>query len=262
MKLFKLFSLFLLAVLSSCEINQDLIPENGTLTLDEVRAVLKGQLYTPEGKLKSVNTYQFEFERHVGRQDWYYDNTGKVILTLDISENDTSGVSLYIYDGSGLLVQRKSYQKRNGDFENDGSVFYEYDGNGKLVRELNKDKKLIRSHSYNERGLLVLTQYGENQDMEKEIYEYDELDRIIKYIYMGGGESPILVYYYRYNSLNQLEAKETYGSGSTEREDVFQYFYNESGQLVKEKEFYPQFNFQPWLKKTYEYYTGSDITKN
>lgn len=260
-KYIQIFNLFLIT-LSSCEINQEIDPEIDPIVLDDVKGVLKGDLYTPEGKLKRIDSYQFEFENHVGRQDWYYDETDKVVLTLGISENDTSGVSLYIYDGSGLLVQRKSYQKRNGDFEYDGSVFYEYDGNGKLVRELNKEKKLIRSHSYNDKGLLVLTQYGENQDMEKEIYEYDEFDRIFKYTYIGGGESPILLYYYRYNSLNQLEAKEAYGLGSTEREDAFQYFYNDRGQLVEEKEFYPQWDFVPKFRKVYEYYTGNNISKN
>lgn len=254
--------IFFLISLSSCEVNQEIDPEIDPIILDEVREVLKEELYKPEGKLKSIDSYQFEFENHVGRQDWYYDETGKVILTLGTYENDTSGVSLYIYNGSGLLVQRKSFQKRNGDFEYEGSMFLEYDGNGKLVRELNRGKKLIRSHSYNEKGLLVLTQYGENQDMEKEIYEYDEFDRLFKYTLIGGGDSPILLYYYRYNSLNQLEAKEAYGLGSSEREDAFQYFYNDSGQLIEEKEYYPQWGFEPTFRKTYEYYPRTEFSGN
>ena len=257
----QIFTIFLIT-LSSCEINQEINQEIEPIALDEVRELLKGKLFTPEGKLKSIDSYQFEIESHVGRQDWYYDETGKVVLTLGINENDTSGVSLYFYNSSGLLVQRKSYQKRNGDFEYDGSVFLEYDGNGKLVKELNKDKKLIRSHSYNEKGLLVLTQYGENQDMEKEIYEYDEFDRIFKYTYIGGGESPILLYYYRYNSLNQLEAKEAYGLGSSIREDAFRYFYNDSGQLIEEREYSPQWGFEPRFRKIYEYYPKTLISEN
>ncbi|WP_194976002.1 hypothetical protein [Aquiflexum lacus] len=260
-KYIQILTLFLIS-LSSCEINQEIDPEIDPMNLDEVREVLKGHLYTPEGKLKSINSYQFEFDIHVGRQDWYYDESGKVVLTSGTYENDTTGVSLYFYNGSGLLVQKKSFYKRNGDFEYVESVFLEYDENGRIVRELNSEKKLIRSHTYNESGLLVLTQYGENQDMEKEIYEYDEFDRIFKYTYMGGGESPILLYYYRYNSLNQLEAKEAYGLGSTEREDAFQYFYNDRGQLVEEKEFYPQWDFVPKFRKVYEYYTGNNISKN
>jgi hypothetical protein len=241
-KSFHFFTILLISVLS-CEVSNEVGPEVDPINLNEVREILKEKLYTPEGKLKHIDSYQFEFESHVGRQDWYYDETGKVVLTLGISENDTTGVSLYFYNGSGLLVQKKSFYKRNGYFEYVESVFMEYDENGWLVRELNSDKKLIRSHSYNGSGLLVLTQYGENQDMEKEIYEYDEFDRVLKYTYIGGGVSPIPLYYYRYNSLNQLEAKEAYGLGSNIREDAFRYFYNDSGQLIEEKEYYPQWGF-------------------
>ncbi|MFD2037337.1 hypothetical protein ACFSKL_21240 [Belliella marina] len=262
MKLIKIFPLLFLATFSGCEINSDLDLENAALILSDVREILKGELHTPDGKLKSIDSYQFESENHVGRQDWYYDETGKVVMTLGISENDTSGVSIYIYNGSGLLVQRKSFQKINGDFEYDASIFLEYDGNGKLISELNSDKKLIRNHSYNENGLLVLTQYGENQNMEKEIYEYDEFDRVLKYTYIGGEDSPILLFYYRYNSLNQLEAKEAYGPGSSEREDAFQYFYNDSGQLIEEKEYYPEWGFEPRFRKTYKYYPGTEVSGN
>lgn len=260
-KYIQILTLFLIS-LFSCEITQKIEPGVDPMFLDEVRDVLKGELFTPKGKLKSIDSFQFEFENHVGRQDWYYDESGKVVLTSGTNENDTTWVSLYFYNGSGLLVQKKSFQKRDGDFEYVGSIFLEYDVNGKLVRELNRDKKLIRSHSYNEKGLLVLTQYGENQDMEKEIYDYDEFDRVFKYTLIGGGDSPILLYYYRYNSLNQLEAKEAYGLGSSIREDAFRYFYNESSQLIEEKEFYPEWGFEPRFRKTYTYYPGTEVSGN
>lgn len=260
-KYIQILTLFLIS-LSSCVVNQEIDPEIDPMNLDEVGEVLKGKLYTPEGKLKSIDSFQFEFDSHVGRQDWYYDESGKVVLTSGTYENDTTGVSLYFYNGSGLLVQKKSFYKRNGDFEYVESVFLEYDENGRIVRELNSDKKLIRSHTYNESGLLALTQYGENQDMEKEIYEYDEFDRVLKYTYIGGGVSPILLYYYRYNSLDQLEAKEAYGLGSSIREDAFQYFYNDLGQLIEEKEYYPQWDFEPRFRKIYTYYPGTEVSGN
>ncbi len=109
-----------------------------------------------------------------------------------------------------------------------------------------------------------MTISGVDQEGEKYVYEYDEYNRVSKMTWWGAGESPIMEYFYRYNVLGQLEAKETWSrsDGGEPKRDAFQYFYNDKGQLIEEKEFYPQWGFEPRYRKTYDYYLEDEVNQN
>jgi YD repeat-containing protein len=84
-------------------------------------------------------------------------------------------------------------------------------------------------------------------------YIYGEDNRIIIEIFLDSSDTSV-TYYYRYNEKGQLEAKEIEdiaGQG-----DAFQYFYDEAGRLVEEKEFVPSYGFPLSVIVEYKYYSN------
>lgn len=248
-----------LLALFACEsevVNADL-----TVPIDEVQKVLKSELFTPPGKLKSVYVYEFEFERYSGRQDRYYDRLGRLAVTLGINGTDTAGVALYSYNATGLLDQIDGYELKNESYVLMSTSYFKYDEKGRVFQVLGTDRKLIATHYYDDVDRLVLKKYGENQDAEQELYEYDHQGRISKFTYMGY-DSPIRVLFHHYDDNGMLFAKKTYIGPSLETREMYKYFYDDSNRLVKELEFYPQFDFVQLYKKIYEYYPQSQLSGN
>jgi hypothetical protein len=168
-----------------------------------------------------------------------------------------------------MQVLMQDYYMENGKHQKLGSYTYTYDAEGNLLSVHSgidtNIRRLIYTNYYDENGLLVLTQYqyGEDQQGEKYVFGHDEKKRVSSLTWWGAGESPIMEYFYRYNEMDLLEAKETwFGTldGDPMR-DAFQYFYNEKSQLIEEKEFYPHMGFVPRFRKTFEYYPELGVTQ-
>ncbi|GAB3234045.1 hypothetical protein J0A67_20560 [Algoriphagus aestuariicola] len=256
------FSLF--SGLCSCEINQRVDPAiNEPENLNEVRTLLKDQLFTPTGKLRSRDQYQSDENGLHFRSDFYYSQSGDIALTIGIyeggdsggifgfSEGDTTGATTYHYTAD-RLTEEKSFNLKNGEFTLSGALTYSYTDSGKLFQILNDKKEPITTHYYNEKGLLTSKKYGKNQDMEVDEFSYNDQDQVILHVQSSLG-TPLFEHYFRYDSKGRLVAKETW-SMPNDKENVFQYFYNDQDQLIKELEFYPQWGFTQRFKRIYSYY--------
>lgn len=265
-----LFTVVLLG-LYACDISQtdDADIEDPQLK-NEVRSLLEGKLFTPLDKLKSSDIFQSDENGIHFRNHFFYDQNDVLTISLGIyqgghqgnpwfSPGDTTGATTYHYH-SGKLIQEKSFDYKNGVFVQVDDKNYVYDKQNKLFQILNSRKEPVVTHHYNDKGLLQFKKYGINQDRELDEFFYNDQDQQIKHIYWGGN-TPIFEHFYRYDSNGRLVAKETW-SGPNKKEDVFQYFYNEKDQLVKELEFYPQWNFEDRFKRLYTYYSEKEVSGN
>lgn len=251
------FPLFLVG----CQLSEesDPVAEN----FQELRKALRENLHTPLGELKRILSYQGQFS---GRSDYYYDQNDNVSLIFMLNEagNDTSSVRLYLYDELGKLIKENSYIVVKEGYKLGAIKNYLYDEHGKLIQIVNAENENIFKNHFNEKGQLIKTELGNHSEVEFYLYEYDDQNRISKFQWMGGGSSPIMEYFYRYNEKGLLEAKEAGAPiqvpDGEQRKDAFKYFYNDKDQLIHESEYYPQWDFTLWKVKKYEYYTIEEIT--
>jgi hypothetical protein len=97
------------------------------------------------------------------------------------------------------------------------------------------------------------------------LYDYDDENRVTRFRWVGpiGDDFAIHDYYYRYDNQNRLESKVTRTgiAPSEPMKEVFEYFYNEKGQLVEEKEYYPEMGYPLRYRKVYEYYPDLEVTQ-
>ncbi len=262
-----LFFVLLSISLAGCELGQEIeLAAEKPVALDEVKAVLDGELFTPPGKLKSIYYYEFEIERLNHRQDWYYNEHGQEIFTVGIrSANDTSRVTLHGYNALGNQISERSFEIVDNRYKWFSTKLYFYDDSGKLSQRFDQnpfDKRLVATYHYNDKGLLELVQF----DSQRYLYDYDDENRVIRFRWVGpiGDDYAIHDYYYRYDNQNRLESKVT-GTGIAPGEpmkEVFEYFYNEKGQLVEEREYYPEMGYPLRYKKVYEYYLDGEVNRN
>ncbi|MEB2778172.1 hypothetical protein SYJ56_22875 [Algoriphagus sp. D3-2-R+10] len=250
----------------SCEVNEAEEPVvEEVLNKDYPLILLQSDLFTPPGQIRSIDFSQFEFERHISRTDLYYDKDGNNILSIGINMTepsegqnfaklDTIGATVYIYELDQLLEEH-NYDFRNGNFGISGSRTYSFDDLGRRYQEFDQNEVLRATYFYNDSGQLESKKYGENQEMEWDQFIYDDQDRLLRQVYWGSGDAPLRDFYYRYNALGKLEAKETWELGSDSRKDAFQYFYNGENQLVEEIEYDPNFGFIQLMKKEYSYFS-------
>lgn len=237
---------------------------NDALDENHPETLLQSELFTPPELLKSIDFFQFEFERHISRTDLYYDKEGSNILSIGInmaeptegqnsSEFDTIGATVYIYE-LGRLLEEHYYNFGNGDFSIYGSKTYSFDDLDRRYQEFDQNELLLATYFYNDSGQLESKKYGKNQEMEWDQFIYDDQGKLSRQVYWGSGDAPLKDYYLRYNALSKLEAKETWELGSDSRKDAVQYFYNGQNQLVEEIEYDPNFGFTQLMKKRYTYF--------
>lgn len=256
----KLLMITLLGVVG-CQLSEESDPM--VESFPELRKALRENLNTPLGELKTVLSYQGHF---LGRLDHYYDQNDKISLIFVLNEagNDTSSVRFYLYDELGKLITENSYFVVEEGYKLGAIKNFRYDEHGRLIQIVNAENENIFKNHFNEKGQLIKTELGKHSEVEFYIYEYDDQNRISKFQWMGGGSSPIMEYFYRYNEKGLLEAKEAGAPIQVpdveQRQDAFKYFYNEKDQLILEREFYPQWDFTLWKVKKYEYYTVEEVT--
>lgn len=244
------FSLFLLAILS-CQ-NEENPVDSNSLEREELKEFLNGQLVTPNGELARIFTFAGNQDAFQYRQDLYYDEFGKKILTVNLNhESDTLGANIFFYDNLGRLETKKSFEYQNGDFEWTGNLVSTFDSNGTVesIHTLTPDNltpKFRLRNIYDEEGLLLITEFS-----DKERYEYSYQGNLPISRQHIIGESVYMEFTYRYNNKEKLEAKETQLNGGG---DAFQYFYNAAGKLIEDRENSPQWDYTLVLKKVYEYY--------
>jgi hypothetical protein len=253
-RIYHIFALLVFLV-SSCEFGQ---PEQEPI-FDEVKLALFGTLFTPEGKLKSKYDFQ-EFHIPLGRMDYYYDELGKLKLSVGIKpNNDSSSVFLYDYDQHGNQVAVNVYFKEEGKYILSSKTLKEYDEMGRIISEKNSGSVAKRTYLYDEAGFLITIIFaGDLTGGECHLFYPDDQNRTARMVWGNciEGDTPIMEYFYWYNEKGLLEAKETW-DGPSSKKDAFQYFYNELNQMIEEKEYYPQWGFVPRNRSTYEYYTTS-----
>lgn len=263
MKFIRVFStVSILLALFSCEsevVNTDL-----TMQMDDVQKALQSELLTPPGKLKCK--YEFElFDNLIWRLDHYYDTEGKLTLSVQlIDEQDTGSVFLYDYDSKGRQISESWYDLKDGKYVLWQKLKKFYDQNGNLDFETIIEGVPARSYTYGPDGKLWKILMGDAKNGDCHIFDYGDDGRVSTMTWgdCAGASSPIMKYHYRYNVLGLLEAKEALQTGAIQREDAFQYFYNEKGQLIEEKEYYPQYGFVPRARRTFDYFPETSLSGN
>ena len=220
--------------------------------------------FDPVGSLKSVEEFVSESESKWFRRDFYYDEDGKTLFSLEVrtadwdgfkkvTPGDTLGAIFYVYE-QGKLSKELNCTVLNGQFTKVDSLVHTFDSMGRRFQEIDASGKIRVTYHYNDSNQVVFKKFGENQEREYCEYEYDELGKLSREIYWGAGDSPIMDYYFRYKGSGLLEAKETWALGTDGKGDVVKYFYNEQNQLVEALEFDSNFGFVQTLKKVYDYY--------
>ena len=231
-------------------------------TLSELYQVLNSDLHQPEDSLIQIRHYYSE-EGEVDRtQDYYYDRTGKQALVVaKTAHADTLGMSIFKYDESGKLTQRINFTKQDGLTAWDSSVEYVYNSEN-LETEIYHlrppmSKSLLAQKVYNPSNQLIEVRFG----TEAYVYDYNEqgLTATEKWILLDSPSQPLNIFFYRYDSLDRLIAKEVYVNADIpKREDAFQYDYNESGKLKEEREFETRFGYSLKERKEFVYQIPND----
>lgn len=242
---------FFLQFLLSCQ-NEENPAANNSLEQEELKGILNGQLSIPSGELARIFTFAGNEDAIQHRQDLYYDEFGKKILTVNLNhKSDTLGANIFFYDNLGRLETKKSFEFLNGDFEWTGNLVSTFDSNGTMetiytISLENSIPQFRLRNIYDEEGLLLITEFSDEERYE---YSYEGNSPIRKQHIIG--EDVYLEFTYRYDNQEKLEAKETQLNGGG---DAFQYFYDSTGKLIEDRENSPQWDYALVLKKVYEYY--------
>ncbi|KEO72777.1 hypothetical protein [Anditalea andensis] len=236
--------------------------------LKEVRSILQGERFEPPGKLHTISQFAGESESSLmGYTQLFYNQNGQEVLMLGFTaQNDTMRVLLKNLDPDGKKIEECLYRHPNwaGNMDEmkwSRTNYFIYDESGRVIEEefdnKSNEKQPYKVYHYNERGLAEEIEIIHNSKLEERwILEYDGEERLIKESWwFPSAESPHTEFFYKYNENNLLEAKETWTiSLNPELEDVFQYFYDDQGRLIEEKEYYPHGGFSLLYRRTYEYH--------
>jgi len=226
-------------------------------TLSALNQVLTPDLQQPGDSLIQIRHY-YSKEGEVDRtQDYYYDRTGKQALVVaKTADADTLGMSIFKYDEFGKMTQRINFTKRDGFTAWDSSMEYVYDSEN-LETEVyhlhgNRPKYLYAQKFYTSSNQLTEVRFG----TEAHVYDYNNKGLVgsEKWILLESPSQPLSSFFYRYDSLDRLIAKEVHvNADKPQREDAFQYHYNESGKLKEEREYETRFGYSLREWKEYIY---------
>jgi hypothetical protein len=219
---------------------------------EELSQVLALPTNQPEGKLSRVIVYGGNSEQVDISREIRYPALGNITLEILKDKNqDTVGIGLNYFSGTNLETSH-FFNYENGKPVWWSTKEYEYLSGNRIDKIFHtsavKERSLLAQYRYNSQNLLSQIEYPFVNGVELMVYEYDSLGRISREWKSGAGQEDFKMDYlvYRYNTKSLLEAKESGIRGiiSENRQDAFQYFYNEKGRIIKQKEFDPYFGFQ------------------
>ncbi len=142
-----------------------------TLTYDDMGLLIRDETLSSYGS--SVSEYT-------------YDERGNRIKAVSSSDGSVYNTIEYAYDGEGRVIRSWS---TNADGVMTYSSEYEYAG-GLLVKETytSESYSYVATCTYDERGNL-LNRHNDTSDWDTDTtYEYDEADRMVKYVYYDGAD--------------------------------------------------------------------------
>lgn len=259
----KHISVSLLVILQACNLAED--PRLNSLSQEELlRQVMLQPIGVPSDKLSHVLEFLGDSESVSSTREIYYPTSGNVNYhVVRDHQQDTVSIGLNFFSGNGQVQTSMNFT-----FIDNKPVWHstrEYSYNGEdlleeiIISTATDNEKVLARFMYNFQKLLTRVEYPFHTGTELELFEYDMEGRILNHWKSTKGQEESKVDYlvYRYNG-EQLEAKETgpMGKFSVERQDAFQYFYDQKGRLAIQKEFDPYFGFQMKGKIEYFYHEG------
>lgn len=248
----KIKEVFFFAIigLAGCEIteSQDTLP----VTLEEkLEEVMVMPMDIPSGKLSRVVVYGGDSEKVYGTREIYYPAIGNISLHVIRDQNqDTVGIGLNYFRGE-VLETSHFFNYENGKPVWWSTKEHEYLSGNRIDKIFHtsavKERSLLAQYVYNSQNLLTQIEYPFVNGVELQVYEYDSLGRISREWKSATGQEEYKIDYlvYRYSE-GLLVAKESGIRGiiGEDRQDAFQYFYDEQGRVIMQKEFDPYFGFQ------------------
>jgi hypothetical protein len=251
---------FLLLALVSCEITEDQEFLPSTME-DKLKEVMSSPIILPESKLKKVVVYGGNSTIIHSSREILYPAIGNVSFHVIYDfEGDTIGIGLN-YFREELIETSHFFNYENGKPVWWSTREYQYLPDDRLDKifhfSSNKERSLLAQYVYNSQNLLSQIEYPSETGAGLEVYEYDEFGRISKQWKSAEGQEEFKIDYlvYRYNQ-DLLVAMESgiRGTITEDRQDAYQFFYDENRILTKQKEFDPYFGFQQKSWSEYFYY--------
>lgn len=248
----KINEMFFFAIigLAGCEITeiQDPLP----LTLEEqLVEVMAMPLAIPSGKLSRVVEYGGDSEKVYATMEIYYPAIGNISLHVTRDQyQDTLGISLNYFRGEDVEIShffpfqegKAVWHSTREDQRNSENLIDKI-----FFTTSTKKRSFFAQYHYNSQSQLTHIKYPNETGAALEVYEYDEFGRISSEWKTALGQKEFKIDYlvYRYSD-GLLVAKESGIRGiiSEDRQDAFQYFYDEQGRVIMQKEFDPYFGFQ------------------
>lgn len=254
---------FALLGLLSCEVieSQDSLP----LTLEEeLKKLMAMPFILPEGKLRNVVVYGGDSEKIHTTREIYYPSIGNTTLHVIRDQyQDTVGIGLNYFSGE-VLGTSHFFNYENGKPVWWSTKEYQYIS-GNFVDKIfsttaNMERNLLAQYHYNSQKQLTHIEYPYLNGAELAVFEYDEFGKTSKEWKSAKGQEEFKVDYlvYRYSE-GLLVAKESGIRGiiGDDRQDAFQYFHDEQGRVISQKEFDPYFGFQQKSWSELFYHEGS-----
>lgn len=224
-----------------------------------LRAALDGPHYTPDGEIKSKSFF-YGPETFQHRTDFYYDAQGKILLKVQIGqEDDTTGVFLNEYLENGDLSHTAVYSRDSSGFQLAHLLKRTYVDQGTTVEVfLEKDGVSTQYERFGYDGSARATYYRRGTDSAYSMHEYvyanDSSRQISEELYLERGMTePFYRYRYDYDSSGLLTAKSLQVVSPGFR-PAFEYRYDQEGRLFEEIENDLYFGITRVSRSTYEYY--------
>lgn len=251
---------FLTIGLLSCEVidTQNVLSSSME---DELKEVLAMPREFPLGKLKQVKVFAGDSENIFETRETYYPATSDIVINVLRNHNqDTVALSLNYFNGGRLETshlfqynQGKALWQSTREFQSNSENLIDKI----FTTTSNSERRLFAQYYYNAENQLTHIEYPNEKGGELVVFEYDDLGKISKEWKSAIGQEDFKIDYLTYRYSNDLlVAKESgiRGSISEERQDVFQYFYDEQGRVVMQKEFDPYFGFQQKARSNFYYH--------
>lgn len=261
MEAMRIKNLFFFAILGlvSCEIAES--PDSLPPTLeDKLAEVMKMPMGIPSGKLSRVVMYGGDSEKIYGIRDIYYPAIGNISIHVSRNQDqDTVGISLNYLKGEQVEISHFF------PFQEGKAVWHSTRENllnsENLIDKIffttsTKERSFFAQYHYNSQKQLTHIEYPNETGAALEVFEYDESGRISREWKSSKGQEEYKIDYlvFRYSE-GLLVAKESgiLGSIGEDRQDAFQYYYDEQGRKIMQKEFDPYFGFQQKSRSEFFY---------